>query len=102
MALLDFYLYQEQCQRNFLGDERNPRLHNQTVFGRNEKLKRGQEIEFEVKQENNNYVGKKKETHNIVGLEGVGLRIDLKLFYTVRDYPLCGLEKPGRLGHIAS
>ena len=51
---------------------------------------------------NNNFVGKKKETHNIVGLGAISLWINLKLFHTVRDNPLCGLEKPGRLGHIAS
>ena len=54
------------------------------------------------KSRNNNFVGKKEGSYNIVGLEGVGFWIDLKLLYTVRNNPLCGLEKPGRLGHIAS
>ncbi len=49
---------------------------------------------------NNNIVGKKKETHNIVGLEGVGFWIDLKPLYTVGDDSLRGLEKSSGLGHI--
>ena len=49
----------------------------------------------------NNYVGKKKETHNIVGLGTISLGVDLKLFHTVGDYPLCGLKKSSRFGHIA-
>ncbi len=48
----------------------------------------------------NNYVGKKGGTDNIVGLETISLGVDSKLFYAVRDDSLCGLEKPGGLGHI--
>ena len=49
----------------------------------------------------NNFVGKERETHNIVGLGTIRLWIDLKLLYTVRDYPLRGIKKPGRFGHIS-
>jgi hypothetical protein len=51
---------------------------------------------------NNNSVGKKKETHNIVGLEGVGFGLDLEFLHTVGDHPFCGLEKSGGFGHIAA
>ena len=52
--------------------------------------------------ENNNYVGKKKETHNIVGSGAIRLWINSKLFYAVRYNPFRGFQKPGRLGHISS
>ena len=55
-----------------------------------------------VEIRNNNYVGKKKETHNIVGLGAIGLWIDLKFFHIVRDNSLCGLEKSCGFGHIAA
>jgi hypothetical protein len=51
---------------------------------------------------NNNYVGKKKETDTIVGLRAISFWVDLKLFHTVRDNPFCGIEKPGRFGHVSS
>jgi hypothetical protein len=51
---------------------------------------------------NNNYVGKKEETHNIVGLRAISLGIDLKPFHAIRDNPFCGIEKPGRFGHVPS
>jgi hypothetical protein len=50
---------------------------------------------------NNNYVGKERETHNIVGLGTIRLWIDLKLLYAVRDNPLSGVKQPGRFGHIS-
>jgi hypothetical protein len=50
---------------------------------------------------NNNYVGKERETHNIVGLGTIRLWIDLKLLYDVRYNPLRGIKKPGRFGHIS-
>jgi hypothetical protein len=57
-----------------------------------------------IREENksNNFVGKKKETHNFVGLVTIRFRINLKLFYAVGDNSLCGIKKPGRSGHIAS
>ena len=51
---------------------------------------------------NNNFVGKEKETHNIVGLGTIRLWINSKLFYAVRDNPVRSLQKPGRLGHVPS
>ena len=71
------------------------------MFGRNEK-QIGRWRSFRKETNNNNYVGKKKETHNIVGLGGVGFWIDLKLFHAIRNYSLRGLKKSGRFGHIAS
>jgi len=37
-----------------------------------------------------------------VGLAGVGFGVDLKFLHTVGDHPLCGFEKSGRFGHIAT
>jgi hypothetical protein len=51
---------------------------------------------------NNNFVGKKKETHKIVGLRTIRLWINSKLFYTVRYNPFRGFQKPGRLSHVSS
>lgn len=36
-----------------------------------------------------------------MGLGTISLGVDLKLFHTVGDYPLCGLKKSSRFGHIA-
>lgn len=57
-----------------------------------------------IREENksNDFVGKKKETHNFVGLGTIRFWIDLKLLYTVRDYPLRGVEKPGCFGHVST
>jgi hypothetical protein len=52
--------------------------------------------------ETNNNVGKKKETHKVVGLGAVGLWVNLKFLNTVRDDPLRGLQKSGCLGHITA
>ena len=56
-----------------------------------------------IREENksNNFVGKKEKTHNFVGLWVIGLRINLKLLYAVRNNPLRGIKKPGRFGHIS-
>ena len=51
---------------------------------------------------NNNYVGKKRETHNNVGLRAIRLWIDSKLLYAVRYNPLRGVKKPGRFVHVSS
>jgi len=40
----------------------------------------------------NNYVGKKWETHKIVGLRTISLGVDLKLLHTVGNDPLGGLK----------
>jgi len=47
MAFLDFYLYQEQCQRNFAGNDRNPGFRNQTIF----RLNRGGEMKKKIEWE---------------------------------------------------
>ena len=68
-------------------------------FDCSEKLKKGGDgIRRESK--NNNFVGKEKETHKIVGSGGVDFRLDSKLLNAVRDDPLGGLKKSGSLGHI--
>ena len=51
---------------------------------------------------NSNFVGKEKETHNIVGLRAIRLWINLKLLYVARYNPLRGFQKPGRFGHVSS
>jgi len=54
------------------------------------------------KNKNNDFVGKKIETHKIVGLGAIRFWVDSKLFDAVRDNPLRGSQKPGGLGHISS
>ncbi len=60
----------------------------------------GDRIRKEIKSDD--FVGKKKESHKIVGLGPIGLWINSKLFYAVRHNPLCGSQESGRLGHIST
>lgn len=57
---------------------------------------------MEEKNKNDRFVGKEKETHNFVGLGAIRLWIDLKLLYTVRNNPLCGMKEPCGFGHVSS
>ena len=50
----------------------------------------------------NNFVGKKKESHNIVGLGAIGLWVDLKLLYAVGYNSFRGVKKSCGFGHIAA
>ncbi len=50
----------------------------------------------------NDFVGNGEKNYRIVGLGTIGLRIDLKFLYTVRDNPLRGVEKSGCFGHVSS
>jgi hypothetical protein len=47
MAFLDFYVYQEQCQRDLAGNDRNPGLRNQTIFRLNREGEMEKKIEWE-------------------------------------------------------
>jgi len=68
----------------------------EAVSGSEDKYGVGQEIE------SNNFVGKREKSYTIVGLTTIGLWINSKLFYAVRDNPLRSFQKPGRLGHVSS